>query len=132
MASKKGHADIVRLLLERDADPNIQGESGRTALIGASESGHVDTVRVLLERGADPNIQDDEGSFVCSLDSNPTTKSLIENQIRCNRKKAFMLVLTVNGYIQSPPEKSTMARPLLRFERVLGDEGLVRVIMGYM
>lgn len=43
-----GHADCVRLLLEKEC--GLQCESGRTALMWAAHSGHADCVRLLVER----------------------------------------------------------------------------------
>ena len=61
IAAVKGHTEIVRLLLDRGADPNIQDDQGQTALINAIFSISIETVKLLLDRGADPNIQDDQG-----------------------------------------------------------------------
>jgi len=58
LAADRGHADVVRLLLERGADPNIpeQGNAphGR-ALYSAVYNRHFDVARLLLEHGANPN-----------------------------------------------------------------------------
>ena len=48
---------VVELLLEEKADPNIQNNNGWTALIVASGNGHQQVVELLLEEKADPNIQ---------------------------------------------------------------------------
>ena len=50
VASKEGHTEIVRLLLEKGADPN--------ALCAASHRGHTEIVKILLEKGAEPNALD--------------------------------------------------------------------------
>ena len=61
-AAKRGHVDIVKLLLEHGANPNIQeNKYGYTPLHVAVKNCHVDVVRVLLEHGADPTIRDNEG-----------------------------------------------------------------------
>ena len=54
-ASYHGHTEIVKLLLDKGADPNIQNEDGETALMKASEEGHTEIVKLLLAKGADPN-----------------------------------------------------------------------------
>ena len=62
MASSRGHADVMRSLIDRGADLNAKsrdrGEDGLevewTPLHAASYKGHRDTVILLLERGADP------------------------------------------------------------------------------
>ena len=57
-AAATGRMDIVRLLLEHGADPNLPEEHiaprGR-ALYAAASGGHYEIARLLLERGANPN-----------------------------------------------------------------------------
>ncbi|KAL9053328.1 MAG: hypothetical protein Q9162_004828 [Coniocarpon cinnabarinum] len=57
-AAYKGHEGIVRELLERGADVNVQGGSYGTALHAAAYRAHGKTVQLLLRNGADVNIQD--------------------------------------------------------------------------
>lgn len=54
-------ADLVQLLLERQAAVNIQDKQGRTPLHYASAMGAEDIVTMLLEAGANPNLQDKQG-----------------------------------------------------------------------
>ncbi|HSG96858.1 MAG TPA: ankyrin repeat domain-containing protein [Woeseiaceae bacterium] len=59
----KGHDEIVGLLLENGADPNVVGQRGETALlVAAMEKAPPETYSLLLEHGADPNYQDGSGS----------------------------------------------------------------------
>ena len=66
VASGLGHTDIVELLLEYDANPNIRNNigdnNGDTSLILASDEGHTEIVKLLLERDADPNIKGKRGN----------------------------------------------------------------------
>jgi ankyrin repeat protein len=56
-----GLVEVVRMILERGADPTVQDKDGRTPLHEASLWGHVEVVRMILERGADPTVQDKDG-----------------------------------------------------------------------
>ena len=56
-ASMRGRTEIVRLLLQRGDEPNLENTySGHTPLYEASSSGYTDIVKLLLENNADPNI----------------------------------------------------------------------------
>ncbi|CAK0846913.1 unnamed protein product [Prorocentrum cordatum] len=67
-AALHGHADVLKLLLEAGADPNIKGVKSSqwdgaftlteadTALVVACKEGHLDCVEGLLASGADPNV----------------------------------------------------------------------------
>ena len=57
-AAARGHLEIVRLLLEHGADPNLREEGiapNGHALYAAAAGGHHEIARMLLERGANPN-----------------------------------------------------------------------------
>ena len=59
-AAGGGHIEIVKLLLERGADPNLpeEGIAPRGhALHSAVVRGHIEIVRLLLEHGAHPNVE---------------------------------------------------------------------------
>lgn len=53
-AAQRGHAGVVRLLLERGADPNAREAGDNTVpLHWAAAHGHVEIVRALLDAGSD-------------------------------------------------------------------------------
>jgi len=54
LAAYGGHAELVRGLLERRADPNRLNDQGQAAIAGAVFKREDDVVRVLMEAGADP------------------------------------------------------------------------------
>jgi hypothetical protein len=57
LSSFNGHTEIVRLLLEHGADPNMENTNGDTPLLISSNNGHTEISKLLLEHGADPNIE---------------------------------------------------------------------------
>ncbi|KAH7016121.1 ankyrin repeat-containing domain protein, partial [Microdochium trichocladiopsis] len=62
-ASARGHAEIVRLLIEDGANANHPDPLGRTSLFLSSWFGHLGVVRTLLSnRGTDYNATDWRGS----------------------------------------------------------------------
>lgn len=52
-AAQEGHLDLVRYLLESNADVHAQTQTGDTALTYACENGHTDVADLLLQFGAD-------------------------------------------------------------------------------
>ena len=51
-ASKRGHLEVVRLLLGHGADVHIRGSESRTPFQQATEEGHHEIAQLLLEHGA--------------------------------------------------------------------------------
>ncbi|KAJ5892004.1 uncharacterized protein N7473_008232 [Penicillium subrubescens] len=58
-----GHQVVVKLLLDKDADPNSKEDvGGATPLYNAVENGHQEVVKLLLDKDADPNTKEDRSS----------------------------------------------------------------------
>ena len=53
-AARKGHMEVVRILLREGADPNTLNPAGATATSLAEEAGHTAIVHLLEEAGARP------------------------------------------------------------------------------
>lgn len=52
-AAQEGHLDLVKYLLDAQADVHAQTQTGDTALTYACENGHTDVADLLLQFGAD-------------------------------------------------------------------------------
>jgi ankyrin repeat protein len=53
--------ELVQLLLDAGADPNLKNKNGGNALMIACGAGNEATVKKLLKAGADPSIKDNKG-----------------------------------------------------------------------
>jgi ankyrin repeat protein len=58
-ASNFGHTDVVKLLLDRDANVDFMDYDGDTALINASRAGRKECVKLLLSKGARVDFKND-------------------------------------------------------------------------
>ena len=54
---------MVKLLLDRGAEPNAADQLGATPLHYAAVEGHKAVVQLLMSRGADPNLADHGGKI---------------------------------------------------------------------
>ena len=82
IAAYRGYTTVVKMLLDRGADPNGVIEGGLTPLYVAAEYGHVETVKVLMDGGADANKLTSEEFFPLYVASErghlQTVKALLE------------------------------------------------------
>ena len=60
-------SEIVRLLVENGAPPNVQQEGGWTPLHEAAQIGDKEMVKVLLEHGADPRMRSNDGKTAADM-----------------------------------------------------------------
>ena len=58
LASRWGHVEVIRVLLENGADGDSRNNYDSTALHLASSGGHAEAVRLLLEHGVNPTLED--------------------------------------------------------------------------
>jgi len=62
-----GHEEIVKMLLQHGADPNVREQGGCTPLHAAAQNGDEEMIRTLLYGGADLNIKSDDGKTALDL-----------------------------------------------------------------
>ncbi len=80
-AAARGHIEIVKLLLERGADPNLPEEHIAPrghALHSAVVNGHIEVVKLLLEHGAYPNVPIESSADTLSAAIARDDKPMIE------------------------------------------------------
>lgn len=65
-AAQEGHLELVKYLLENNANVHAQTQTGDTALTYACENGHTDVADLLLQYGADL-VSNSIFSLLCAL-----------------------------------------------------------------
>jgi hypothetical protein len=53
--------EVVKLLLENKADPNLVAENGRSPIMEAAGKGYTETCLCLLQNGAQVNLESNTG-----------------------------------------------------------------------
>ena len=66
-AAHQGQSDIVKYLIEANADVSMQAEDGHTALTLAAANGYSDIVKYLIEANADVSMQAEDGHTALTL-----------------------------------------------------------------
>jgi len=72
--------EMIKLLLDKGAEINHQGNNKATCLFYVAAAGHTEVVRELLNRGADPKIRDSKG------------KTALDRALKNNRKEVATLL----------------------------------------
>ncbi len=111
-----GDADVVRLLLDNGADPNVRNEAGATALMWAVDD--LEKTRLLLRRGADVNARSEDGR---------TALSIAASRYGSLAVVRLLLDSGANPSVKSPSYKGTLS-PLSEAAEV-GDEAVVRLLI---
>ena len=63
-AFKTGNYEIIKILLENGANPNMRGENGKNALMYAIETANTDIISLVLDFDVNFNLEDEFGNTV--------------------------------------------------------------------
>jgi ankyrin repeat protein len=66
-AAAGNHTDVVRTLLDHDADPNVRQEGGFAPIHAAAQNGNDELYELLVARGADAEASTDDGRTAADL-----------------------------------------------------------------
>ena len=77
-AAAAAHADIVRMLVDAGAEPNLRQSGGETPLHAAAANADVPSVDALLDHGADPSLTKEDGQSILDLAEERGDEATIE------------------------------------------------------
>ena len=91
LAAKRGHLEIVKLLISKGVVLDAMDSQRWTALCFAVDANHGHVVRALLEAGADPDIATQEGTVAADLANTSGDSMLLDILLKFskNRSKLF-------------------------------------------
>jgi ankyrin repeat protein len=78
LAACNGHEAIVKLLIEKGAEPSVQNSRGMTPLHWAAWNGHEAIAKVLVEKGAELSVQNRDGYTPLLVASNHGQTSIVK------------------------------------------------------
>ena len=87
VASCEGHLEVVRLLLEANADKDKATDAGTTSLCAASRAGHLEVVRLLLEAEADKDKAAENGTTALHVASHEGHLEVVRVLLAANADK---------------------------------------------
>jgi ankyrin repeat protein len=138
-AAAAGHLEIVKLLLERGADPNLpeEGIAPRGhALYSAAANGHFEIAKLLLEHGAHPNVEVESSADTLSRVISNGDKRMLELLCSYGAARAVHLLAYYND-LQTAAAVFTANPALADDSNALanaageGHEAFVRLILHY-
>lgn len=86
-ACDRGCTDIVRLLLDCNADVNVSDADGQTPLHYACACGHAEIVQLLLENNVDARKKDNDGETAAELVDDEAVRSLLTVWMSRNKRE---------------------------------------------
>jgi ankyrin repeat protein len=138
-AAAKGHSEIVRLLLERGADPNLPEEHIAPhggALYAAAANRHYEIAKLLLEHGAYPNPEVESSADALSRALSNSDQAMITLLCSYGAARGVHL-LAYDGDVQTAAAVFAANPPLADDPQALanaageGHEAFVRLMLRY-
>jgi ankyrin repeat protein len=117
MGRKRDMTDMVRMLLEGGADPNVNSETKTTVLGEAAATGDAAMVRILLEAGAEVNAKDPFGDTALMI-----AAQLVDSQ----EAEAVALELIDHG--ADPLLENNLGRTAAMLAQEADNQGVLDVI----
>jgi ankyrin repeat protein len=115
-AALYGDGELLRILLDRGADPNIRNDASATALMYATDG--VEKTRLLLEHGADPNIKSEDGQTALSIAA-----------WRPGSSSVMMLLLDHGASVSLRAPGGGAAFTALNIAAIAGDEDVIQLLL---
>jgi ankyrin repeat protein len=125
LASRLGKNDILRLLLNKGADPNAVYYHGTSPLFSATASNNTSGMIELLKKGANINHRNAQGrtALIIAVSTNQleATSVLLDHGIEVNIQEAALLI-RFTGTLKNP-EKQKFIKVLKKFTLNLLNQG---------
>ncbi|XP_063396410.1 uncharacterized protein LOC134681002 [Mytilus trossulus] len=125
IASKLGHTEIVRALLDHKCDPNINFE-GHTALLIASAKGHEEVVRILLDYGSNPHFCNQHYESPLYVASSYGNTEIVKLLLHHKLNHWCYEMETVEDIVKTIFKKSALDTATKK-----GHEDIVKLLLGY-
>ncbi|KAG7376382.1 hypothetical protein PHYPSEUDO_013650 [Phytophthora pseudosyringae] len=90
LAAHYGHLEVVRYLVDKNADVNA-GEDGETPLLRAARQGHVEVVQYFVENGADMNPKNENGATALNVASSFAVVQFLVKQGDENMQRVWVI-----------------------------------------
>eukprot|EP00040_Diaphanoeca_grandis_P015413 m.78660 g.78660 ORF g.78660 m.78660 type:complete len:554 (-) comp25138_c0_seq3:49-1710(-) len=97
IAAQQGCGAVVKMLLNKQATPNIKCNNGRTPLLSATRQNNVDVITALIDAGANLRAQDEDGL------------SLLHHAAESNTNALALLIARVDRNLRATSKCGTLA-----------------------
>ena len=148
-AATAGKVELVRLLVDAGADPNVRNQSGQTALMGLDDDATAEIVNLLVAAGAKVNLKDEDGDsalHVAAAESgSEVVQALVEAGARVDARnkegKTPLMAAAESGNVDNvkallwaganPHRKNKDGETAFKLAQDEGHEEVVRLLQAY-